>query len=244
MVFVIGTSFSVENLLKGVYERTVGRVAEWVSRDELTPEDRFAAKAAQDYVDFIRLRPWFEFSFFSRLQGLWNDTPLSGPHLLRKWERKLFLSAEYLVKAQYATLITIASNSIYGDTDDTVLALAENVSKPALQAASGVAVMRRYGNYALISLPHEEKFRGSVLDLVANGVSFCEIAGNRTILITVIGPTSWRYDLTSGREVLSNPVLTAPGQSRIGIAVPVQSLHRVIGELQQRQLTIEHIFDY
>jgi FAD/FMN-containing dehydrogenase len=244
MVFVIGTSFSVENLLKGVYERTIGKVAEWSSGDELTPEDRFAAKAAQDYVDFIRLRPWFEFSFFRRLQGLWNDTPVFGPHLLRKWERKLFLSAEYLVKAQYATLITVASNSIYGDTDDTVLALAENVSKPALRAASGVAVMHRYGDYALISLPHEEKFRGSVLGLVANGVRFCEIAGNRTILITVLGATSWRYDLTSGREVLSEPILTAPGQRRIGIAVPVQSLHTVIGELQERHLAIEHIFDY
>jgi hypothetical protein len=244
MVFVIGTSFSVENILKGMYENTIGRITEWTGKSELTPEDRFAAQAAQDYVDFIRMRPWFEFSFLRRLQGLWNDTPLWGPHLLRKWERKLFLSAEYLVKAQYASLITIASYSIYGETDDTVFALAENVSSPAMRAASGVAVVRRYGEGALISLPHEEKFRDAALALVANGVRFREIAGNGTILVSLIAPASWSYDLNAGRQVMSHPILTAPGQRRMGIAVPVPELHEVVGQLQHRQLAIEHIFDY
>jgi len=244
MVFVIGTSFSAENLLKGAYERTVGRITEWTSAGEQTPEDRFAAQAAQDYVDFIRLRPWFEFSFARRLQALWNDTPLFGPHLLRKWERKACLSAEYLIKAQYATLITLASNSIYGDTDDTVLALAENVSEPALQAASSVPVVQRYGEYALLSLPHEQMFRDAALGLVAHGVRFREIAGNRTILITTVAPATWSFDLASGREVMSEPILTALDRRRVGIAVAVDSLHELVGELQQRHLGVEHIYDY
>ena len=244
MVFVIGTSFSAENLLKGAYERTIGRITEWTSAGEQTPEDRFAAQAAQDYVDFIRMRPWFEFSFARRLQALWNDTPLFGPHLLRKWERKLCLSAEYLVKAQYATLITLASNSIYGDTDDTVLALAENVSESALQAASSVPVVHRYGEYALLSLPHEEPFRQAALELIAHGVRFREIAGNRTILITTIAPASWSYDLAPGREVMSEPILTAADHRRVGIAVAVDSLQELVGGLEQRHLEVEHIYDY
>lgn len=244
MVFVIGTSFSAENLIKGIYEHTVGRITEWTTAGEATPEDRFAAQAARDYVDFIRMRPWFEFSFARRLQALWVDTPLFGPHLLRKWERKLCLSAEYLVKAQYAALITLASNSIYGDTDDTVLALAENVSEPALQAASSVPVVHRYGQYALLALPHEEHFRDAALLLISHGVRFQEIAGNRTILLTTIAPASWSYDLGSGREVMSEPILTAPGLHRVGIAVQVASLHSLVGELQQRHLDVEHIYDY
>jgi FAD/FMN-containing dehydrogenase len=244
MVFVIGTSFSAENLVKGIYERTIGRITEWTTAGETTPEDQFAAQAARDYVDFIRVRPWFEFSFARRLQALWSNTPLLGPHLLRKWERKLCLSAEYIVKAQYATLITLPSDSIYGDSDDTVLALAENVSEPALEAASGVPVMHRYGQYALLALPHEERFRDPALELMSHGVRFQEIAGNQTILLTTIAPASWSYDLGSGHEVMSEPVLTAPGRRRVGIAAPVTSLHSIVGELQQRHLDVEHIYDY
>ncbi len=96
MVFVIGTSFSAENLVKGIYERTIGRTG-WSGQLPGKRDSRRSVRspAAQDYVDFIRVRPWFEFSFARRLQALWNDTPLFGPHLLRKWERKLCLSAEY-----------------------------------------------------------------------------------------------------------------------------------------------------
>ena len=112
MVFVIGTSFTVENALKGLYENTIGRVTEWTSHGEPTPEDRFGARVAQEYVDFIRVDPWYEFSFFRRFQELWRETQFSGPHLLRKWERKLALSLEYLAKAQYAMLITLGMNQI------------------------------------------------------------------------------------------------------------------------------------
>ncbi|MFD2270216.1 hypothetical protein ACFS07_01390 [Undibacterium arcticum] len=42
----------------------------------MTEEDVFAAKVAQEYVDFIRVDPWYEFAFASRLQK--NSGP--APH--------------------------------------------------------------------------------------------------------------------------------------------------------------------
>ena len=77
MVFVIGTSYTVENYVKGAYEKTFGRISEWFRGDDQTQEDIFAAKVAQEYVDFIRVDPWYEFPFASRLislwEGLWSD---------------------------------------------------------------------------------------------------------------------------------------------------------------------------
>lgn len=44
---VIGASFTVENILKGLYENTVGRLTEWLSSTELTEEDAYAREVAQ-----------------------------------------------------------------------------------------------------------------------------------------------------------------------------------------------------
>jgi hypothetical protein len=96
MVMVIGVSTTVEYAIRATYERLVGRVAEATRRGGFTEEDRFGAAYAQDYVDFIRVRPWYEYRFFPRLRALWNDTSLTGPDMIRKWERKYALTTELL----------------------------------------------------------------------------------------------------------------------------------------------------
>ena len=63
MLWVIGTSFTVENAVKGLYENTVGRITEWISSGEQTDEDLFAYQMNKDYVAFIYDYPWYEFSF-------------------------------------------------------------------------------------------------------------------------------------------------------------------------------------
>jgi hypothetical protein len=245
MGFVIGTSFTVENALKGLYENTIGRVTEWTSHGDSTPEDRFAARVAQEYVDFIRVDPWYEFSFFRRFQELWRETPTSGPHLLRKWERKLALSLEYLAKAQYAMLITLGTKAIYGDADSEMLVWASNLSPEALAQEPKVKVLRRFEDSSeLLSLPRYEEFRDAVERLSAQGVTLREIAGTREILMTLTVPTAWSYDLPAGRVVISRPILTERGNRRIGIAVPVTELQQVVSALGARHFVIEHVFDY
>ena len=79
MVMVIGSSTTVEYGLKGIYEHTIGRLAEaTVSGDAAVPEERLCADYAQAYVDFIRLEPWYKFDFLAPLKQLWAETPLSG----------------------------------------------------------------------------------------------------------------------------------------------------------------------
>ena len=74
MICVIGTSTTIEYALKGVYEHTIGRLAEaTVSGREQVPEERFAAAYAQRYVDFIRVDPWYLFDFGAELKTLWSD---------------------------------------------------------------------------------------------------------------------------------------------------------------------------
>src|SRR5262249_7069002 len=79
MIMVIGVSSTIEFGAKGLYETVVGRLTD-PGGGEMTAEDRFNAKFAQDYVEFIKVSPWYEFDFKSRLKTLWTDTPFFGKH--------------------------------------------------------------------------------------------------------------------------------------------------------------------
>ncbi|MGQ0602466.1 MAG: hypothetical protein ACT4QE_12330, partial [Anaerolineales bacterium] len=102
---VIGVSFSAEYLVKGLYENTVGRVTEALSSPELTEEDAYAQRVAEEYGRFMHTIPWYDFPFAERLNGLWRETDGWGPNPIRKWERKLSLTLEYGVKAVYGWVI-------------------------------------------------------------------------------------------------------------------------------------------
>lgn len=245
MVFVIGTSYTVENTLKGLYETTIGRLGEALRSGGPTEEERFGAKVAQDYVDFIRVDPWYEFSFATRLKQLWAETSLSGPDLLRKWERKIILSIEYAAKAQYATLIKIASKTAYGDADAEMLALASELPEGALSGEPKIRLVTRLANGdALLSLPRYEEFREAVTRLGARGVRFRAIAGNGEILVTALVPAGWNYDLKEGKVLFEKPLLTDTARKRIAIRAPVPALTDIVRQLGAASNTVEHIYDY
>jgi FAD/FMN-containing dehydrogenase len=245
MVFVIGSSYTVENAIKGVYENTIGRATEALRGNGMTAEDVFAAKVAQEYVDFIRVDPWYEFAFASRLQKLWAGTALGGPDMIRKWERKLILSIEYVAKAQYATIIKLASKAAYGDADSEMLVLAADVLPSALKDQPKIKVVKQFEDGSmLLSLPRYEEFRDSAMHLAGKGVRFREIAGNGDILITSVVPAEWRYDLPAGKVLFEKPILTSPMEKRIAINVPVKSLDQVLPRLTAKKFLVEHIYDY
>jgi FAD/FMN-containing dehydrogenase len=245
MVMVIGSSYTVENAIKSVYENTIGRVAEMTRSGPMTAEDQYGAKVARDYVAFIRVDPWYEFPFASALKGLWRDTPLVGHDMLRKWERKLILSVEYAAKAQYAMLIKIASKTAYGDADTQMLAIVTGATPEALAGDPAVRLVTRFEDgTALLSLPRYEQFREATLRLGKKGIQFRAIAGNDEILVTALAPAGWRYDLAAGKLMFEHPILTEPSLKRIAINVPVAALSDVLAQLAAKQVTVEHIYDY
>jgi hypothetical protein len=137
---VIGTSFTMENIFKGIYEKTVGRLTEWLSSSELTEEDAYAYEVAKEYGQFIHTIPWYEFPFGEKLRGLWSETSLWGPNVIRKWERKFVLSAEYGFKALYGLLIGGGSQATYGAERLEILVWAEGISDELLQQEPDIRI--------------------------------------------------------------------------------------------------------
>ena len=242
---VIGTSFTLENIVKGAYENTVGRVTEWLSSEAVTEEDVYAGQVAKAYGDFIHTIPWFEFPFDEKLRGLWAETSLWGPNVIRKWERKFALSLEYGGKSMYARLIRGGNEASFTPQDLEIQVWATGVSEDVLSQEDQIKIIKAIDDEAVIAaVPRYEAFTKIVPRLIEQGVQFVEIAGNDEILITAIAPRYWEYTLTEGELLFTMEILTQPDLQRVAVKTPVESLHSILIDLEASEVKIEHIYDY
>ena len=247
MICVIGTSTTVEYSLKGVYEHTIGRLAEaTVTGHEPVPEERFAAAYAQRYVDFIRVDPWYLFDFGGELKTLWSDAPTHGPNLVRRWERRFLLTTELLVKSGYGKLIKLGTRSIY-DAPKPVTAVVLTSPPPprALADHPDLVVLQADGRETLATLPRYEGFTTYARWLADDGVNFREIAGNDgEVLVSLLVPTGWR-PAPGQRLLFEQPLLTLPGRQRSVLALPIAQLGALLRDVdRQPTLQVEHVYDF
>ena len=245
MLVVIGTSFTVEYALKAAYENTIGRMSEWLSSHQAVEEDGYAYTVAQQYADFVLVRPFYEFSFLKRFAGLWRETHLWGPHPLRKWERKLFLSLDYGVEAFYCELIELATRLTFGIAGTDTYAWIEHAGDSVFAANPHVRRVKTVGSDSyLVIIPRYQEFTPTSMRLAQHGARFADVAGNSEIVVSALAPCSFTYDLDQGTALFSTDVLTQPQLKRVVLRVPVPSLHTLLPALQRRGLQVEHIYDY
>src|SRR6516165_10831762 len=120
-----GLGFTLDNAVKGAYENTVGVVSESIGFYH-TEEDVFARKTARQYAEFMRTAPWYDFPFGERLEALWKDTPMWGLDIVRKWERRFTLSAEYALMATYAEIVRLGAHASRRPEDLAIHAWIDN----------------------------------------------------------------------------------------------------------------------
>jgi hypothetical protein len=240
MIWVIGSSASVEYAIKAWYETIVGRITD--THQSVAEGDRFNAKYTQDYVDFIKDNPWYEFDFTKRLNDLWTSTPLTGPHFLREIERRYFLTTELAVKTGYGQLIKMGTKSIYEDPLPTSMVLVDSLP----QQKEGIRIVQQYGDgSALVSLPRYDKFNPAICDLAGRGCRFREIAGNTSaIVVSVLAAANTIITDKNAQVVFTQPVASDRTRKRMVIAVRVHDLSQLLNGLAREKIQVEHVFDY
>jgi hypothetical protein len=244
---VLGAGHTAEQLLKGVYEGTLGRVAEWLFSTD-TPEDRFAAETAGELARFERSAPWQQFPFGARLQQLWSATPMWGPHVLRKWERRVVLSVEYGVKALCASAARLIA-ATPADKDTTRLHAWVGGATPAVLQANGAEIVSTVGPGSfIVTLPRGEAFTRSVVGLTGAGVKVLDVAGNDEIALTAIVPQVTpglaEEAPPAGRVLATDALLAQPSARRLTVRTPLARLSDVAAWLQRRGAVLERLYDY
>jgi hypothetical protein len=244
MIVVIGASTTIEYVVRSAYETVVGRLSALTRSHGMTGEDRLAAEVAQDYVDFIRVQPWYEYDFAARLRQVWTRTGFLGPDAIRKWERKYALTTEYGIKALYGWLIRKATKATYEDPLPVTAVVVDRVPDGIEAALPDLKVQRLPDAGALLLVPRYEAFMKHASALARRGAGFREIAGNRgDILVSALVPTSWRPALGE-RVLFVQPIVTRPGEQRVALVVAVASLAATLNRLDAPGLHLEHVYDY
>jgi hypothetical protein len=245
MLVVLGTSFSGEYILKGIYEKTVGRVSEWTSGHQATEEDVYAAQVAREYADFVLVRPFYEFHFAHHVKGLWTQNHLWGAHLLRKVERRALLTLDYTIEAFYSWLIEKASHIGYGYEPDRTYVWIDNADPSALSKVSQVKIVKQLGPRAFVlDTPRYHPFTNVAVLLAQQNVSFVEIAGNSSVTLSVLIPLSSQGHRYLVQELYEMPVLTRPGWLRQVVRADVNALADFLNDASRDNAFIEHIYDY
>ncbi|MGE3318491.1 MAG: hypothetical protein AB7I18_04270 [Candidatus Berkiella sp.] len=241
MIMVIGTSLTLEYIVKGVYENTIGRFSEWTSNHQQVEEDKYAYKVANDYATLIPVRPWYEFTFLNSFKNLWKETSLWGKNAFRKWERKIILSIEYSFKAFYAWAIEKSTHAAFGVAEVNTMAWVNRLSANLLKNGN-IKTLDQLASSEIVSIPRYQPFTAATIEAIDSGTQFYDIAGNAIIMLSAVVPVEAK--ISEGTVVFTLPVLTDRKLKRIAIVTQVVNLHQVIKSLQRINARTEHIYDY
>jgi len=253
---VLGSGHTAEHILKGVYEGTLGRFTEWLSSND-TPEDRFAAQTVGELARFEHGAPWQQFPFGARLQQLWSGTPMWGPHIVRKWERRAVLSVEYGVKALTASAARLLA-AAPPDKDTARLHAWVGSAAPAILQSNGAQIVSTVGPGSfIVTLPRGDAFTRSLLGLIGGGVRILDVAGNDEIALTAVArqPSAVAQSAMApattseavppvGSLLADDPLLTDPSARRLTLRTPLAKLAEMTAWLQGRGAVLEQFYDY
>lgn len=244
MLLVIGASFTTENLGKSAYENTVGRVSEWLAGGATTAEDAFAQRQAKRYADWLDQTPWYDYPFGADLAALWTDVPLLGPGLLRKWERRVVLSLEYLAKATYGSVIRWLTHVTYDPAAQTIRLRTRLLPPGALSANLRVTqVVDPGGETVVLTAPRYQAFTVLLQRLAELNVQVLEVSGHDEIAVSVLASASWKPATEDATILFADALVADARRQRVVLQVPVDSLHRFLSRLGN-QATLEHVYDY
>lgn len=243
MLHVIGLSFAAEMGIKGLYEKTIGRLTALIRGRAPTPEDAFAQVVADDYAAFLRQVPWYEYAFVGKLRQFWEETPLVGGNIVRKVERRIALSLEWGSKALYAKAIGLGAAAAPAPLRIRSIVRGLDASDLAADARITQVGTTSTGD-AIIETDRYRTLTEILAGLATRGRSFVEIAGNRNILVTVLAPPDTAVPAELAHVLFEVPSGMRPAWRRLALDVRIDRLAELMRALRTTSIELEHVYDY
>ena len=237
---IIGQSFTFEMAMKAAYEETIGRFFAARRGAEKSAQDVYAAQVATDYAQFLQQKPWYQFDFEKSVDDLWN-LPLEN--FVRGWERRLALGGEWKAKAAYARLIAGSVEST-GAAQVRIRTVVAGLDAIQLATMGDVDIVANKPDHVVIDTPRYRAFTRILENILRADGRVLEIAGNRSIMLSVLEPKSRAaWPVTVGELIARIPRDSFP-QNRLLVAVDLSDLEAFMLNLRVSGRRLEHFYDY
>jgi len=242
MIQIIGRSTDIEYSAKAWYETVIGRLT---NRGGLTQEDKFQQRFTDKYARSLHEVFWYDYDFKHELGLLWSENDLWGPSIIRKTERKYLLTSELAVKKGYGDLIRFGAHSMYGQAPSTTAVVVDKVTPGMKKDTTMEIVEILKDGTGILRVPRYTAFKTAAEKIARQDCSFIEIAGNKSaIMITLIAPKNTRIYNRKTRTLFTQSISNDLSMKRIALVTPVKDLSEMLRYFEQRELKVEHIFDY
>lgn len=243
MIMVIGISTTLEYFARFLYENTIGRIGVFLSANGVTEEEVYGANVAQEYVDFIKHTPWFNFDFYSKFKNLWSIKSKKEGDLFRRGERKIALSIEYLVKAGYGWVIKKATKASFEEPSlKTRVQIKFENSEPYFEN-----VINTNENEVITDFSRYDPFKDEVIKMAMDreDMEFYSIAGNTDIILVSVLVED-PFDIVDNlSEAFYVERISTTSKTRMLLEIKINELaHFVRLTESNHDLVIEHIFDF
>jgi hypothetical protein len=140
-----------------------------------------------------------------------------------------------------------ASHLAYGTESDETYTWIASAPETLFRDFPRIKIVKQLDPQSfVVSIPRYQEFTDRAIELAKRDVRFVQIAGNDEVMITVVVPKSWRFDLPpeDAHVLFIEEILTQPGVRRIAFESPVHLLAQFLRGLASENIKIEHIYDY
>lgn len=241
--WVIGINLTVEYGVKFAYENTAGRVTQSIAGSD-TEADRFIARSWHSYARALYQTTWYHYPYFADLRAVWRETTLFNHQFVRNAERRIALSASYLLKGSYAQLWLLSAEQ----KENQTLSVVHTDNRAALDDGSIRILKELSGNRFLIETERYAGFKAALLKLLDRNVAFVEIMGHQTIALGYLSKNaeepfsnSASVEIIDKRELFYHP---EDYKYRVTLEARVDSLNETLRQIAESGSKFEMIYDF
>ena len=242
MLQVIGVSITMEYTFKLLYENTYGKLFSWLANGTFSDEEKKIFEAHRAYSDFIYHTAWYEFEFMPWIQKVWSTSNTAESNWLRKVERKLFFTIEFMFKAAYAQLIEWGAKASY-EAPETNIYLLVSGNEP-IQSSETVQVLTTQDSLQIIGIQRWGAFTTTLLDLCEKDIIIHEISGNHHIVLSILMDYDESIKYDQAELLYRSEMVTNKNMIRLVYLLPVEELIPFMKNLKSNDIELEHIYDY
>ncbi len=242
MLQVIGVSITMEYAAKMIYENTIGKLFSWFAGNSISEKEQTIIDAQRAYSDFIYHTAWYEFEFLPWIGKVWKASSTRDASWLRKWERTLFFTFEYVFKAGYAQLIEWAAEASYEEPVTNIYLMVSTEENMAI--SDEIKVINEQGSKKLIGITRWGAFTNTILDLCEKEITIHEIGGNDEIVVSILMDKSQQLNFKNIEPLYESKVVTSDHLMRLVCILPVNELLPFIRHAGRNSIEVEHVFDY